>query len=352
MTPVGGGRRPARARARPRLHRGEGRASRRPTPQRPRPSRGRNAADPGRASQRPRRGWTRRRSVALEKDELRALLLFGADPVRDHLTPPAGASALRPLRARLLVFEDPPPRSPTCLALQSHARRRTVTHPDGLQRVRPNVMDPGQCGGLVGPRSSPRRSATKPASIPPPRCWRRSPRTPDLFGITEQEIGGQASGGRKDPAPGCLEVCRGRPLRAGHSTRVCARPLPEKVPRRRLLLCTYPTLGEPVTELNRAALPGPSAEPRALAHGRPAGRPRGGDEAVGERKRDQPHRNGRDPRAARRGRLLPCRGQRRANANALLQRRCASVRVEKRSDPAACRPRLRRAAWVMVVKSL
>jgi NADH-quinone oxidoreductase subunit G len=87
--------------------------------------------------------------AALKDEELSALLLFGADPVRDHPGSAGWGDALRAADfvVAFAMFED----ASTALAdvvlpLQSHAEKEgTVTHPDGrLQRVRPSVMDPGQ----------------------------------------------------------------------------------------------------------------------------------------------------------------------------------------------------------------
>jgi NADH-quinone oxidoreductase subunit G len=87
--------------------------------------------------------------TALESEELKALLLFGADPARDA---PASAAWTRALQAADFVlafsmFEDASTRhADVVFPLQSHAEKEgTVTHPDGrLQRVRPSVPDPDE----------------------------------------------------------------------------------------------------------------------------------------------------------------------------------------------------------------
>jgi NADH-quinone oxidoreductase subunit G len=84
---------------------------------------------------------------ALERDELKGLLLFGADPVRDA---PDSEGWKRALSAAdcvvaFAMFDDASARhADVILPLQSHAEKEgTVTHPDGrLQRVRPSVPDP------------------------------------------------------------------------------------------------------------------------------------------------------------------------------------------------------------------
>ncbi len=85
---------------------------------------------------------------ALEQDELAALLLFGADPVRDHPSAEGWKTALQSADFLLsfAMFEDvSTAQADVVLPLQSHAEKEgTVTHPDGrLQRLRPNVRDPG-----------------------------------------------------------------------------------------------------------------------------------------------------------------------------------------------------------------
>ena len=87
--------------------------------------------------------------AALETDELKSLLLFGADPVRDHPDSAAWDRALKSADfvVAFAMFEDASAaQADVILPLQSHAEKEgTVTHPDGrLQRVRPNVEDPGQ----------------------------------------------------------------------------------------------------------------------------------------------------------------------------------------------------------------
>ncbi len=86
--------------------------------------------------------------AGLEQDDLSALLLFGADPVRDY---PGSEGWRRALQGADFVlafsmFEDATAQlADVVLPLQSHAEKEgTVTHPDGrLQRVRPSVKDPG-----------------------------------------------------------------------------------------------------------------------------------------------------------------------------------------------------------------
>jgi NADH-quinone oxidoreductase subunit G len=87
--------------------------------------------------------------VALEQDELSALLLFGADPIRDYPGSDGWRKALQSADfvVAFAMFEDESAKfADVVLPLQSHAEKEgTVTHPDGrLQRVRPSVKDPGE----------------------------------------------------------------------------------------------------------------------------------------------------------------------------------------------------------------
>jgi NADH-quinone oxidoreductase subunit G len=86
--------------------------------------------------------------TALEQDELSALLLYGADPVRDYPGSEGWRKALQSADFVLAfaMFEDASAKlADVVLPLQSHAEKEgTVTHPDGrLQRVRPSVTNPG-----------------------------------------------------------------------------------------------------------------------------------------------------------------------------------------------------------------
>jgi NADH-quinone oxidoreductase subunit G len=86
--------------------------------------------------------------AALEAGELKTLLLFGADPLRDF---PDTAAWQRALAAadHLIVFstfENPTTKmADVVFPLETHAEKDgTVTHPDGrLQRVRPSASRPG-----------------------------------------------------------------------------------------------------------------------------------------------------------------------------------------------------------------
>ena len=85
---------------------------------------------------------------ALLAGEVDAVVLFGADPVRDYPGGPQWAEALRKARFVLAVsgFENESGKlADIVLPAESHAEKEgTVTHPDGrVQRLRPNVPHPG-----------------------------------------------------------------------------------------------------------------------------------------------------------------------------------------------------------------
>jgi NADH-quinone oxidoreductase subunit G len=86
--------------------------------------------------------------AALESGELKTLLLFGADPLRDFPDTPAWQRALA-AADHLIVFSmfenATTAMADVVLPLETHAEKDgTVTHPDGrLQRVRPSASRPG-----------------------------------------------------------------------------------------------------------------------------------------------------------------------------------------------------------------
>ena len=87
--------------------------------------------------------------AALESGELKSLILFGADPIRDF--PDTGAWAAAIGAADFVVafsmFEnDTTAKADVVFPLETHAEKDgTVTHPDGrIQRVRPSASHPGR----------------------------------------------------------------------------------------------------------------------------------------------------------------------------------------------------------------
>ena len=86
--------------------------------------------------------------AALESGELKALVLFGADPLRDFPDSEAWAGALAAADTVIAfsMFENATTaKADVVLPLETHAEKDgTVTHPDGrLQRVRPSASRPG-----------------------------------------------------------------------------------------------------------------------------------------------------------------------------------------------------------------
>ena len=85
---------------------------------------------------------------ALESGELKALILFGADPLRDFPDTPAWERALTAAEHVVVfsMFENATTaKADVVFPLETHAEKDgTVTHPDGrLQRVRPSAARPG-----------------------------------------------------------------------------------------------------------------------------------------------------------------------------------------------------------------
>jgi NADH-quinone oxidoreductase subunit G len=210
--------------------------------------------------------------AALEQDELKALLLFGADPVRDHPDSEAWRRALQSADFVLAfaMFEDASAAlADVILPLQSHAEKEgTVTHPDGrLQRVRPSVQDPGQvrpgwealcelAAALdheTGLRSVPDVLAAIAKDVP------------IYAGITAEEIGGRGIRWQEREASGALpeqDAAGAPPSGRGVARRIGSDSAKGSAARQQtlgecpdgsLLLGTYRDLwATPVTELNPA----------------------------------------------------------------------------------------------------
>jgi NADH-quinone oxidoreductase subunit G len=190
--------------------------------------------------------------VGLEQDELSALLLFGADPVRDHPDSEGWKQALQSADFVLAfaMFEDSSAKlADVVLPLQSHAEKEgTVTHPDGrLQRVRPSVRNPGavrpawevlcelagELGHETGLGSVPDVLAALAGDVA------------IYGGVSAEEIGGRGVRWQERGAASALPM-------AAMETSLDEPPAP-KAPADALLLGTYRDLwATPVTELNPA----------------------------------------------------------------------------------------------------
>jgi NADH-quinone oxidoreductase subunit G len=87
--------------------------------------------------------------AALESGELKSLILFGVDPLRDFPDTPAWEAAIgaADFVVTFSTFEnETTAKSNVVFPLETHAEKDgTVTHPDGrLQRVRPSASRPGE----------------------------------------------------------------------------------------------------------------------------------------------------------------------------------------------------------------
>jgi NADH-quinone oxidoreductase subunit G len=190
--------------------------------------------------------------TALEQDELKALLLFGADPVRDHPDSEGWKRALQSADfvIAFAMFEDTSAaQADVILPLQSHAEKEgTVTHPDGrLQRVRPNVKDPGEvrpAWEVLCELAAALDHETELESVPDVLAA-LAEEVGIYGGISAEEIGGrgirwQDRGTASALPPAALETSLAKPKRP-------------RSPKGTLLLGTYRDLwATQVTELNPA----------------------------------------------------------------------------------------------------
>jgi NADH-quinone oxidoreductase subunit G len=136
--------------------------------------------------------------AALISGELTALILFGADPLRDFPDTPAWEEALT--AADFVVSFSMHENATTAKAdvvfpLETHAEKDgTVTHPDGrLQRVRPSAGRPGDIRpniGVLGELSSARGHETGIDSQPTAFAA-LTKAVPFYADITDAEIGGR-----------------------------------------------------------------------------------------------------------------------------------------------------------------
>jgi NADH-quinone oxidoreductase subunit G len=204
--------------------------------------------------------------AALESGELKTLLLFGVDPLRDFPDTEAWKKALA--AADHIVAFSTFETATTAMAdvvfpLETHAEKDgTVTHPDGrLQRVRPSASRPGDIrpnwgvlaelsialGHDTGVSSQPSAFAALVEAVP------------FYSGISDTDIGGRgirwqdAGGKAPEPGsasdPGSLDTQRGAPT-GNTETNDAARGVASSDPGS-LALSTYRDLWVgPITELN------------------------------------------------------------------------------------------------------
>jgi NADH-quinone oxidoreductase subunit G len=284
----------------------------------------------------------------LESGELKTLLLFGADPLRDFPDTEAWKNALA--KADVICFSTFE-NATTAMAdvvfpLETHAEKDgTVTHPDGrLQRVRPAASRPGDIrpnwgvlaelslalGHDTGISSQPSAFAALTAAVP------------FYSGITDADIGGRGirwqdtvpgrAGGTDSPdtvpeAPAAPAETDSSSRRAASAEAVSPAPPPTGS----LALSTYRDLwAGPITELNpplRFLQPQQRVE-LSVSDAERLGLKAGDDVTVSQ--------NGSNVRArvaikerVPEGTCLMLEGVAEDNANALLNGSPVSVRIEK-----------------------
>ncbi len=196
--------------------------------------------------------------AALISGELKGLLLFGADPLRDFPDTPAWEEALTAADfvVSFSAYEDATAaKADVVLPLETHAEKDgTLTHPDGrLQRVRPSAGRPGviqsnltvlaelgQALGLELPFSQPLAFAALTEAVP------------FYASITEETIGGQGIRWQETASASALPGAAASPAPDAGTPSSRARPS-EGEPKSGtgLALGTYRDLwAGPVTELN------------------------------------------------------------------------------------------------------
>ena len=154
--------------------------------------------------------------AALESGELKSLILFGVDPIRDFPDTGAWAAALGAAEHVIAfsMFEnETTAKADVILPLETHAEKDgTLTHPDGrIQRVRPSASRPGEIrpnwqvltelsaalGHETGISSQPSALATVSAAVP------------FYAGIDDAAIGGR--GVRWQDRPGATSLPSAEP---------------------------------------------------------------------------------------------------------------------------------------------
>ncbi len=303
--------------------------------------------------------------AALESGELKTLLLFGVDPLRDFPDTEAWTKALA--AADHIVAFSTFETATTAMAdvvfpLETHAEKDgTVSHPDGrLQRVRPSASRPGDIrpnwgvlaelslalGHDTGVSSQPSAFAALAASVP------------FYAGITDADIGGRgirwqdtsarANAPEPDEASGAESP--------KHSSEAPAERFGDPAPDA-LALGTYRDLwAGPITELNpplRFLAPQQRVE-LSVADAERLGLNSGDEVRVSQNGTSLLARVA-DQGAGPGGRLLPLGGHRRGQ-----RQRPAQRQPRQRPDREDCRSLMLpiadtqfvEATWIMVVKSL
>ncbi len=194
---------------------------------------------------------------ALESGELKALLLFGADPLRDFPDTPAWQRALAAADHLIVfsTFENATTKmADVVFPLETHAEKDgTVTHPDGrLQRVRPSASRPGDIRPNWGVLAELAQALGHDTGVTsqPSAFTALTEVIPFYAGITDAEIAGRGVRWQDRPAASNLPRATGDDSPGSHSRGVPG----ESSPASRegaLALGTYRDLwAGPITELN------------------------------------------------------------------------------------------------------
>ena len=206
--------------------------------------------------------------AALESGELKSLILFGVDPLRDF---PDTAAWDRALTAadHLVVFSmfenATTAKADVVLPLETHAEKDgTVTHPDGrLQRVRPSAARPGDIRPNWGVLAELSLALGHDTGInsQPSALSALTETVPFYGGIDDAEIAGRGIRWQDRPAAisfptaDASDSVPGRASGAGspdtQRESASADPVPDAPPATSLALGTYRDLwAGPITELN------------------------------------------------------------------------------------------------------
>jgi NADH-quinone oxidoreductase subunit G len=208
---------------------------------------------------------------ALESGELKSLVLFGADPLRDFPDTAAWERALTAVEHLVVfsMFENATTaKADVIFPLETHAEKDgTVTHPDGrLQRVRPSAARPGDIRpnyGVLAELSLALGHDTGVTSQPSAFAA-LADAVPFYAGIDDSVIAGRgirwqdlnAAKVEKASGAGSPDTERGAPggsTESGDAARgvASADPVPDASPASGLALGTYRDLwAGPITELN------------------------------------------------------------------------------------------------------
>ena len=149
--------------------------------------------------------------AALESGDLKGLLLFGADPIRDYPDSEGWRQALANadfVVSFSLLENESSARADILFPLESHAEKEgTVTHPDGrLQRVRPSAERPGDIrpGWQVLAEIAAGLGHETDISSAPDALAALADAVPFYRGLTDEEIGGRGLRWQDRDAAGAL----------------------------------------------------------------------------------------------------------------------------------------------------